>query len=698
MRKKIYAMLIASVMLVTSGVPIQAEEIILHQEAAVYNPVPITLFVNEQKVETPIMHPVMIEDRVLVPIREVFEAMGATIKWEATKKIVTVQYKTTTVRLKVDEKQAFVNEEVSLLDVPARNINGKVMIPVRFVSEALGMKVQWRSKERSVWIEEPKVVIPPHVPNVPEDAINQQYTGPENDHQLTIPSQEHPMTKITQVSSLETKGEFRLSIKANSKISGAALSLMPGKVIIDIHNSVNGLLGSMTPINNTYIKGIRTSQFTKDTTRVVLDLKSGARVSTNLSEDRCELEVILESQYLEGLTIEKDLMKDSLYFKGITSNQMTLTNKEEEKKIEFVLPNMKLVEAINWSQIESHFIKTLSITQVGSNLIGSIELSQKVEMSLEETSSGIKIILEKASDEGVSGEESVPEAPPLTGINYVASSKPVINLNGIKHLKNSQVSITDNYRERQIIFDLGKDYSSQLPAQLKKVNDAYIESIEIQNKETTKVIVETKQVYAYYIYTSDEKVQIQLVRPKEKFERIVVIDIGHGGADSGAVANNVKEKEINYNQGMALYRLLEADTNIKVYLTRDTDVYPTLQFRTELANEIEADLFISIHNNSASPAVRGTETLYYPSSVDTRGKQVAQLIQNAIVSQCGTKNRGIKGRSDLYVLKNSKMPAVLIETGFLSNAAEAALLSSPSFNTKWAKSVYGAVVKSFELV
>ena len=105
-----------------------------------------------------------------------------------------------------------------------------------------------------------------------------------------------------------------------------------------------------------------------------------------------------------------------------------------------------------------------------------------------------------------------------------------------------------------------------------------------------------------------------------------------------------------------------------------------------------------MHNKSAAPNIGGTETLYYPSASETRGKQIAQVIQKAIVSNCGMNDRGIKARPDLYVLESTNMPAVLIETGFLTNANEAAKISSASFISTWSKAVYRAIVESFELL
>ena len=149
---------------------------------------------------------------------------------------------------------------------------------------------------------------------------------------------------------------------------------------------------------------------------------------------------------------------------------------------------------------------------------------------------------------------------------------------------------------------------------------------------------------------------------------------------------------------MGVYRLLEQDPSIKVYTTREADVYPSLQFRTQLANEIGADLFVSFHNNSAGAAANGSETLYYPSANNTTSKEMAQIVQDNIIKYCGTNNRGIKPRADLYVLRTSNMPAILIEAGFISNAQEANIINSESFINNFSQAVYEGIVESFNLL
>ena len=149
-------------------------------------------------------------------------------------------------------------------------------------------------------------------------------------------------------------------------------------------------------------------------------------------------------------------------------------------------------------------------------------------------------------------------------------------------------------------------------------------------------------------------------------------------------------------QTLAIADYLNTHSDIKIYLTREEDTYPSLTGRTDLANEIEADIFVSVHNNSHNAVSKGTEVLYYPSTTDIRSKQMAQIAQDYIVKECGTYNRGIKARPELVVLNTSKMPAILLEGAFISNPTEAALLKSSVFTQNYARAVGNAIIEMFE--
>ena len=124
----------------------------------------------------------------------------------------------------------------------------------------------------------------------------------------------------------------------------------------------------------------------------------------------------------------------------------------------------------------------------------------------------------------------------------------------------------------------------------------------------------------------------------------------------------------------------------------------------KLAEDVQADIFVCVHNNAAfSEGAVGTETLYFPSSTKNAsgldGKTLAEIIQNTVSKEIGSKNRGILQRPDLYVLKTTTMPAALVEVGYMTNPAELAKLQDDVYITDVANGIYKGikqVMKEYE--
>ncbi len=160
----------------------------------------------------------------------------------------------------------------------------------------------------------------------------------------------------------------------------------------------------------------------------------------------------------------------------------------------------------------------------------------------------------------------------------------------------------------------------------------------------------------------------------------ICIDPGHGGSDPGAVGKVKKEKDLTLAMAKRLAEILK-ELGAEVRLTRESDVYVPLSKRYAIANEWGAKLFISIHCNSAtSEEASGIETLCY--SKGSESGEVANSVQNELIKATGWKNRGVKERPNLAVLRGTDMPAVLVETGFISNAAEEEKLSESTVQEK----------------
>ena len=159
----------------------------------------------------------------------------------------------------------------------------------------------------------------------------------------------------------------------------------------------------------------------------------------------------------------------------------------------------------------------------------------------------------------------------------------------------------------------------------------------------------------------------------------IMIDPGHGGKDPGAVNKNIElqEKDVALDISKRLADLLETD-NHEVIMTRDSDRFIGINDRAMKANSEKADIFISIHTNGFNnPSAEGIETLHWPNS--KKGAELADNIQKQLINKLDLVDRGLKARDNLGVLRNTSMPAVLLEIGFITNPKEAKLMQQDQF-------------------
>lgn len=211
----------------------------------------------------------------------------------------------------------------------------------------------------------------------------------------------------------------------------------------------------------------------------------------------------------------------------------------------------------------------------------------------------------------------------------------------------------------------------------------------------------------------------------------IVVDAGHGGHDTGTIGpNGLLEKDLVLEVALRLGKLLESRLGAEVVYTRDDDTFIPLETRTAIANQNQADLFISVHaNSSRDPQARGVETYYlnFTSNADAlevaarenavseksihelqdlvkkialkekieESREFASDVQNSLyatLSSKGMKNRGVK-KAPFIVLIGANMPSILAEISFVSNPADAKKLKSPEYRQKIAEALYKGVSK-----
>lgn len=166
----------------------------------------------------------------------------------------------------------------------------------------------------------------------------------------------------------------------------------------------------------------------------------------------------------------------------------------------------------------------------------------------------------------------------------------------------------------------------------------------------------------------------------------IYIDPGHGGKDPGAAGNGIKEKDIVLDICKRIETGLRIYEDVEVMLSRKTDVFVTLEDRTKEANQMDADVLLSVHCNSATAAAaKGFEIYVYPGS-NAATIAFQNVMHNEIMKVLGNKieDRG-KKQKNLHMLRESKMKALLSENLFISNPADAALLEQADFRQKIAQ-------------
>ncbi|GIP03327.1 hypothetical protein J28TS4_17340 [Paenibacillus lautus] len=175
----------------------------------------------------------------------------------------------------------------------------------------------------------------------------------------------------------------------------------------------------------------------------------------------------------------------------------------------------------------------------------------------------------------------------------------------------------------------------------------------------------------------------------------IVIDPGHGGKDHGATGASGKfEKDFTLQVARKVEELAKQEQLIEVYLTRSDDRFMSSvdRERPEIANQLGADLFISIHGNTyEDPGVSGTETYYYEDS-----QFLAEIMQKHVVQTSGFRDRGVK-KEDFFVLKDTNMPAALIEMGYLTNPQEENEMLTEDFQYRVASSILDGMIEALNL-
>ncbi|MFZ5966088.1 MAG: N-acetylmuramoyl-L-alanine amidase [Bacillota bacterium] len=632
---------------------------------------------------------VLVNNRTLVPIRYVVENMGiqAEIEWNQSTYEATIRTEDKTIVLKIDSDTAVVNGKTMKLPdgVPAKllgyNGNDRTMVPLRFVSEQLGMDVFWNGQTQTAIVDLPK----------------QEITGISFDASGLTPKIEIHTTG--QINMIPTYVQYNNTNKLVIDIPNALLNVTD-PTIIESTGTVKKSIGEK---GITAVRAARFEADPRDVSRIVVDLESKKDYNVVFNAEQNKIEI----QFLNNVK--------KIDVEQINSVEAVVIQTDEEPVYNVIsLGNRVVVDILN-AQLQTSQ-REIPVSRGGVKQIRTAPFAP--DNNYNENDKIVRVVLDL--EDWMKAEDIFIESDGNNVLAYFSGSP----LKGIAYEKQKfnqsylQLSLTEqgNYfsdynrdsRELTVVVEKEK---SELRETAWNVMDNVVESIKIDDSRDSEYNYITMKLAKGTEYTEQNKnnlatafgfLFINKSMEQSKFVgQKIVIDPGHGDKDPGAISTNLKlkEKDLNLDVSKRLAKLLE-NAGFTVVMTRKDDTFVDLYGRSDIANNLGADAFVSVHFNAlpTKTDMNGIEMLYNGSDPQKDSENFARVMLQEVVKELKATDRGIIERPNLVVIRETKMPAVLAEMGYLTNSYEESLISTDEYRQKCAQALFNGITRYFEEV
>lgn len=645
----------------------------------------------------------VLTDRTLVPVRFVAENYGAKVDWEQSTKTTTIIHGNKEIKLTIDSSIATVNGEKKTLDknsiprlVTFENKDIKTMVPLSFLAEMLGYEVGWDEINKLPFINSNKDVA----------AIQ-----PDENTTTVNPSEKTKPSIINNI--YMDKGSTdknKLIVNSNNNLEYETILLSDNnKLVIDIKDSKLVLKDTLdTPgtisVNDKIIDKVEYSQFSYDPniTRVVITLKNQAKHSIVPTKDGTGMIVSFESNMIKGMTHEIIDGRDALVVQGAGNAKMNIMKLKNPERLVIDLLDSTLegTTFVNYNY-DFGFIKGVRVSQFSAdNNYSSSDQIVRMVLDIKDGISDPNIKIDTYDDKIV----IYPEKSFWENISYVVEGAD--RLFTINNLAETNYSVDFDAATKKIEITIPTE-KVELNEGLVVIKDGLVDEIEVIKDEIeTKLFIKFRRSIDYTLLSNEIDSKISLLIKRDENitpkDRLIIVDAGHGGKDPGATSVTKKrEKDLNLSISLKLNDKLQS-LGYNTLMTRDTDEFIDLYERARIANDNYADIFVSIHGNAHNnKSIAGIQVLYCPATQSEK-KEIdqhpfAKVIMDELLKGTGAVDKGIIQRPGLVVLRETKMPAVLVEVGFLSNAAEEKLVFNEDYQYKIIESIIRGIEKYFEM-
>ena len=562
----------------------------------------------------------------------------------------------------VDSKTGYENGKEFTMDVPATIVNDRTMLPVRALADALHLNIKWNDPNRIVSIQSGDTVVKDE-PKAPESG--QTTTG--------------TLTGIQTPSAKDADQTF--TIQADGPMGRYEKTFVDDqKIVLDFYGAKSSLPGEITKTNSDIVTGIRTATHENNGdsfTRVVFDLNGKKKYEVTQSADKKNITISFGKTTVDKISAVHSQNKDIITIGGTGSFGASVAMTADPQKIIVTIPNCQsnLSDKINTDELQ-YVLDGKVDTSKGNTVELVLAVEDLVQYSYREENQNLIL-------------EIYPTT--LKNMRYDKNAN-VLYLDKKEKIDTGSVKFEDHYHYLDGYFDvtLPGDYESDYGYGTYDVKGTVVENIEVSTKGgNTTFRFKQNRISAYEVTDEGDSYAIRVKNPKEVYDKVLLLDAGHGGKDPGTSGNGMQEKNLNLTIAQKIAQKLQG-SGIKVYMTRDSDVYPENSTRAKTANDI-ADLMVSIHMNSGPETANGTETLYQVHANDNgarlTSKQLAEILQGKVVSATGNTNRGAKLWTDVLILNRTTVPAVIVEVIFITNTGDALKISNPTYQDQVAQAI-----------
>jgi N-acetylmuramoyl-L-alanine amidase len=681
----------------------------------------INVMITGKPINTGDMPALAIDNRTLLPAREFFESapINAKVEWIAKTQEVQITYADKFIVLKIDDKTAYVNGVATQLDVPATIIRdvtmqyGKTMVPLRFISEALGFNVDWINETNTA------NVTPTNTGSgnatttnwsADETTIKQALSQQNN---IKIEAKNLPLANINSITTDNKLGET-YRINTDAPVSNVKISEWDGMLILDVENSKrNTNTATYSFGDSTFVREIRTSQFKVAplVTRLVFHFnEKPEKYNVSLSEDRKEIIVSISNNNILAVEAAKDTNGD--YIKIISTMSPNIVTTRENFKIIFDIQTSTSLIGSQLAPIAGQYLTGITVNQYNDNTVRIVgETNKQSAYAIDQVQTDVMIdgntykkFITTIRLKGLDDTGTTPTVPPVTEEPNEEPSEEegtIFRLPLPTGITQNMITSKEDYFNNKFTITIPNNCIDYYRSQQLVIDNQLVTNVQYAlNKDgNTDIIITAKTVYVYTVKIENGALKINIRNPRDVYDKIVVVDPGHGGDMPGAIYSNIKEKVFNYKIFEYIKKMADEQNNIKIYYTRLDDTDASFDSRSGMAAKVGADLFVSIHNNALPQdvSIKGTIVFHqqkWTGEIGTRSKTLANIMQKSITGSAGTYDRGIR-TADYRVLRDNTVPCVLIECAFMTNKEDMGNLQKDEFLQKIATGIYNGFNEYF---